>query len=261
MGKMLLFPNYPPTPKQNRLLAALPAAEFERLLPHLDLLHLPLDWAPNQPERGRGDVLFPVTAIVSLSSAIADSASTEIAVAGCMDMMGTDLFMAGESTPSLAVVQNAGYGYRLDGRFLKREFARGGVLKVLLRRYTRALITQAVQTAACHWRHSIEQQLCRWVLLRLDRLRSNELIMSQELISNMLGVRGEGVTEAAGQLQNAGIIDYQRDHISVLDRPKLEQRACECYAVVKREYDRLLSCEDFDMERAGRPDSIQCVRT
>ena len=251
MGKMVLFPNYPPTPKQNRLLAALPAAEFERLLPHLNLLHISLGWPLNESDSEQGDVYFPATAIVSLISSMADSASAEIAVVGCMDMVGTDLLIAGKTTPSLAVVQSAGYGYRLDGRLLKSEFEHGGSLQGLLRRYTQALITQAAQTAACHWHHSIEQQLCRWVLLRLDRLRSNELTVTQELIANMLGARREIVIEAAEHLQNAGIINYQRDQIRVLDRPKLEQQVCECYAVVKREYDRLLPYDVIQTSVAG----------
>jgi len=185
-------------------------------------------------------VYFPTTAIVSLLYVMADGASAEIAVVGNDGMVGIALFMGGETTPSRAIVQSAGSAFRLSGQLLKREFARAGPMQHLLLHFTQALLTQMAQTAVCNRHHSVDQQLCRWLLLSLDRLPSNELAMTQELIANMLGVRREGVTEAAGELQRAGLIRYSRGHITVLDRPGLEARACECYAVVKRESDRLL---------------------
>ena len=186
-------------------------------------------------------VYFPTTSIVSLLYVMEDGASAEIAVVGNEGILGISLFMGGETTPSRAVVQSAGYGYRLRSQLLKQAFDRGGPVMHLLLRYTQALITQMAQTAVCNRHHSVEQQLCRWLLLSLDRLSSNELAMTQELIANMLGVRREGVTAAAGHLQRAGLIRYSRGHITVLDRPRLEQEVCECYAVVKKEVDRLLS--------------------
>lgn len=186
-------------------------------------------------------VYFPTTSIVSLLYVLADGASAEIAVVGNEGLLGISLFMGGETTPSRAIVQSAGFGYRLKSQLLKDEFNRGGSTMHLLLRYTQALITQMAQTAVCNRHHSVDQQLCRWLLLRLDRLPSNRLIMTQELIANMLGVRREGVTEAAGKLQNAGIIRYKRGHIEVLDRKRLEATVCECYSVVKTEFDRLLS--------------------
>ncbi|HEX7076086.1 MAG TPA: Crp/Fnr family transcriptional regulator [Hyphomicrobiaceae bacterium] len=185
-------------------------------------------------------VYFPTDSIISLLYVMEDGASAEIAVTGCEGLVGISLFMGGETTPSRAVVQSAGSGYRLKAEFLKKEFQNGGALQHLALRYTQALITQMAQTAVCNRHHAVEQQLCRWLLLSLDRLRSNELTMTQELIANMLGVRREGVTEAAGRLQKAGLIQYSRGRITVLDRAKLERRVCECYAVVKKEYDRLL---------------------
>jgi CRP-like cAMP-binding protein len=185
-------------------------------------------------------VYFPVTSIVSLLYVMEDGASAEIAVVGNEGILGISLFMGGETTPSRAVVQSAGHGYRLHADFLKDEFNRAGPLLHLLLRYTQALITQMAQTAVCNRHHSVDQQLCRWLLMSLDRLPSDELIMTQELIANMLGVRREGVTEAAGKLQSAGLIHYRRGHITVIDRAGLEARACECYAVVKQEFDRLL---------------------
>jgi CRP-like cAMP-binding protein len=187
-----------------------------------------------------GHVYFPTTSIVSLLYVMEDGASAEIAIVGNEGIVGIALFMGGETTPSRAVVQSAGHGYRLSAKVLKQEFTRGGPIQHLLLRYTQALITQMAQTAVCNRHHTIEQQLCRWLLLSIDRLPSNELTMTQELISNMLGVRRSGVTEAALKLQNAGVIRYSHGHISVLDRPALEKHACECYAVVKREFDRLL---------------------
>jgi CRP-like cAMP-binding protein len=186
------------------------------------------------------NVYFPTTAIVSLLYMLADGASAEIAVVGNEGMIGVSLFMGGETTTNRAVVQSAGHAYRLPSQLLKDEFTRAGPLQHLLLRFTQALITQMAQTAVCNRHHSVDQQLCRWLLLSLDRLASNDLVMTQELIANMLGVRREGVTEAAGNLQQAGLIRYSRGHITVLDRAGLEARSCECYAVVKTETDRLL---------------------
>ncbi len=241
MEKTLPRTDSPPTPKQNLLLAALPAADYERLLPQLELVPLPLGWAVYESGSPQGYEYFPTTSIVSLLYVMEDGSPAEIAVVGNEGVVGISLFMGGETTPSRAVVQSAGYAYRLTGRLLKGEFERGGPLQHLLLRYTQALITQMAQTAVCNRHHAVEQQLCRWLLLSLDRLPSNELTMTQELIADMLGVRREGVTEAAGHLQAAGLIHYSRGKITVLERPKLETRVCECYAVVKREYDRLLS--------------------
>jgi CRP-like cAMP-binding protein len=228
------------SPKQNRLLAALPAADYKRLLPALEPISLPLGLVLYESGGTLGYVYFPTDSIVSLLYVMVDGASAEIAVTGCEGLVGIALFMGGDTTPSRAVVQSAGQGYRLDAGFLKKEFDNGGALQHLALRYTQALITQMAQTAVCNRHHSVEQQLCRWLLLSLDRLPSDELNMTQELIANMLGVRREGVTEAAGRLQAAGLIRYSRGHIDVLDRPMLEERVCECYAVVKKEYDRLL---------------------
>ena len=228
------------SPQQNLLIAALPAADRERLLPQLELVPLPLGWAVYESGDAQGYVYFPTTAIVSLLYVMEDGSSAEIAIVGDEGVVGIALFMGGESTPSRAVVQSAGYGYRLRAGVLKNEFGQGGELQHLLLRYTQALITQMAQTAVCNRHHAVEQQLCRWLLLSLDRLPTNELTMTQELIANMLGVRREGVTEAAGKLQAAELIHYSRGKITVLDRQKLETRVCECYAVVKHEYDRLL---------------------
>jgi CRP-like cAMP-binding protein len=230
----------PHTVKQNHLLAALPAADYERLLPHLQLVPLPLGWALYEAGGVQDYVYFPTNSIVSLLYVMEDGSSAEIAVVGNEGAVGISLFMGGETTPGRAVVQSAGFGYRVKGRIVKSEFQRSGALQHLLLRYTQALITQMAQTAVCNRHHSVEQQLCRWLLLSLDRLPGSELSMTQELIANMLGVRREGVTEAAGNLQKAGLIHYNRGHITVLDRPKLETQVCECYAVVKREVDRLL---------------------
>ena len=241
MEKILSQADRPLTPKQNHLLAALPEADYERLLPQPDLVGLPLGWAVYESGSAQGYEYFPTNSIVSLLYVMEDGSPAEIAVVGNEGVVGISLFMGGESTPSRAVVQSAGYAYRLTGSLLKGEFERGGPLQHLLLRYTQALITQMAQTAVCNRHHAVEQQLCRWLLLSLDRLPSNEITMTQELIANMLGVRREGVTEAAGHLQAAGLIHYSRGKISVLDRLKLEAQVCECYAVVKREYDRLLS--------------------
>ena len=230
----------PHSPKQNRLLAALPAEDYARLLPDLELIPMPLGWAVYESGGRMSYLYFPTTSIVSLLYVMESGVSAEIAITGNEGLIGISLFMGGESTPSRAVVQSAGHGYRLKTSILKREFALGGHLQHLALRYTQALITQMAQTAVCNRHHALDQQLCRWLLLSLDRLPSNELRMTQELIANMLGVRREGVTEAAGKLQADGLIQYSRGHITVLDRPKLEQRVCECYAVVKKEFDRLL---------------------
>ncbi|MBI3897679.1 MAG: Crp/Fnr family transcriptional regulator [Gammaproteobacteria bacterium] len=227
-------------PEQNQLLANLSPVEFNRLRPHLDLTSMPLGSVVYEAGSQMSSVYFPTDCIVSLLYVMKDGASAEIAVVGYEGLVGISLFMGGESTPSRALVQSAGHAFRLRSEALKEEFARGGRLQHLLLRYTQALITQMAQTAVCNRHHSVEQQLCRWLLLSLDRLRSNELTMTQELIANMLGVRREGVTEAAGKLQTAGLIHYMRGHITVTDRPGLEAKVCECYAVVKKESDRLI---------------------
>jgi len=226
--------------RQNKLLAALPEAELAYWLPHLEPVAMPLGKALYESGARSTHVYFPTTSIVSLLYVMEDGASAEIAVVGNEGIVGISLFMGGDSTPSRAVVQSAGQGFRLNANLMMQEFNRSGPVLHLLLRYTQALITQMAQTAVCNRHHSLDQQLCRWLLLSLDRLQSEELVMTQELIANMLGVRREGVTEAAGRLQEAGLIQYRRGHITVLDRDRLEQRSCECYAVVKREYDRLL---------------------
>ena len=227
-------------PSQNHLLAALPAEERGRLIPHLELVPMPLGAVLYESGSELRHVYFPTTSIVSLLYVMRDGASAEIAVVGNEGIIGVALFMGGETMPNRAVVQSAGHAYRLKGHLLKQEFNRSGELQHLLLRYTQALLTQMAQTAVCNRHHSLDQQLCRWLLLSLDRLPSTELVMTQELIANMLGVRREGVTEAAGNLQKAGLISYRRGRITVLDRVGLEARACECYAVVKKEFDRLL---------------------
>ncbi len=228
------------SPRVNRLLAALPGEDYEALVPFLEPVELPLGMALYESGGVQGYVYFPTSAIVSLLYVLADGSSAEIAVTGCEGLVGIALFMGGETTPSRAVVQSAGTGYRIKAAALKTKFEAGGGLQLLLLRFTQALITQMTQTAVCNRHHAVDQQLCRWLLLSLDRLPANDLVMTQELIANMLGVRREGVTEAAGKLQAAGLIEYSRGRISVLDRPGLEARSCECYAVVKKEYDRLL---------------------
>jgi CRP-like cAMP-binding protein len=228
-------------PNHNRLLAVLPADVFNRLLPDLQSVLMPLGKVIYEPGAELEHVYFPVPGcIVSMLYVMADGASAEIAVVGDEGMVGIALFMGGDTTPSRALVQSSGRAFLLRGNALKREFDRHGPFQALLLRYTQALITQMSQTAVCNRHHSVEKQLCRWLLLSLDRLPGNELTMTQELIANMLGVRREGVTEAAGRLQDLGLIHYSRGRITVLDRPGLEERVCECYAVVKREYDRLL---------------------
>jgi CRP-like cAMP-binding protein len=231
----------PHSPSQNHLLAALPTAEFERLAAHLELVPMPLGEMLYEPGGRLQHAYFPTTAIISLHYVMESGASAESAGVGNEGVVGVSLFMGGETTPSSAVVQTAGHAYRLEGRLLKEEFNRAGLMQRLLLRYTQALLTQMAQTAVCNRHHSVEQQLCRWLLLTLDRLPSNELVMTQELVASMLGVRREGITEAAGQLQRAGFISYRRGHIAVLDRSGLETRACECYAVVNKEVSRLLS--------------------
>jgi CRP-like cAMP-binding protein len=227
-------------PRQNRLLAALPDAEWLRWQPRLEHVDMPLGQVLCESGDKMAYVYFPTTSIVSLLYVMEDGASAEIAVVGHEGIVGVSLFMGGESTPSRALVQSAGKGFRLKADLMLQEFDRAGPALHLLLRYTQALITQMAQTAVCNRHHSLDQQLCRWLLLSLDRLNSNELVMTQELIANMLGVRREGVTEAACHLQHAGLIEYHRGHITVLDREGLEKRTCECYAVVKKEYDRLL---------------------
>jgi len=239
------------SPTQNHLLAALPAADYARLLPDLELMPMPLGWVVYESGSHQEYMYFPTTAIVSLLYIMQDGASAEIAIIGNEGLVGISLFMGGESTPSRAVVQSAGNGYRLRAGTLKREFALGGHLQHLALRYTQALITQMAQTAVCNRHHTLDQQLCRWLLLSLDRLQGDELTMTQELIANMLGVRREGVTEAAHNLQADGLIRYTRGHIKVLDRPRLEKRVCECYAVVKKELDRLLPYELHGPDKPG----------
>jgi CRP-like cAMP-binding protein len=231
----------PHSPNQNHLLAALPTAEFERLAPHLELVPMPLGEMLYEPGGQLRHAYFPTTSIASLHYVMESGASAETAGVGNEGVVGISLFMGGDTTPSSAVVQTAGHAYRLEGRLLKQEFNRAGLMQHLMLRYTQALITQMAQTAACNRHHSVEQQLCRWLLLTLDRMPTNELIMTQELVASMLGVRREGITEAAGKLQHAGFIRYRRGHIAVLERSGLEARACECYAVVKKELSRLLS--------------------
>ena len=226
-------------PKANQLLAALPSGEWQRWLPQLERVEMSLGQVIYESGTTLSHVYFPTTSIVSLLYVMENGASAEIAVVGNEGIVGISLFMGGESTPSRAVVQSAGHGYRLRAEVIKDEFNRAPVLHLLLR-YTQALITKMAQTAVCNRHHSLDQQLCRWLLLSLDRPRGNELVMTQELIANMLGVRREGVTEGAIKLQKASLIKYSRGRITVLDRPGLEGRSCECYAVVKREYDRLL---------------------
>jgi CRP-like cAMP-binding protein len=227
-------------PQENHLLNALSPAARTRLYLHLELVEMPLGKVLYESGDVLRHVYFPTDSIVSLLYVMEDGASAEIAVVGNEGLIGVALFMGGETTPSRAIVQSAGYAYRLLGQKLKDEFHRNGEMQILLLRYTQALITQMAQTAVCNRHHSVDQQLCRWLLLSLDRLSSNELAMTQELIANMLGVRREGVTEAAGKVQKLGVIHYNRGHITVLDRPRLEELCCECYAVVKKETDRLL---------------------
>jgi CRP-like cAMP-binding protein len=230
-----------PDPRDNHILDALPAEERDRLFPHLKLVSMPLGMVLYESGETLRHIYFPTNSIVSLLYVMKDGASAEIAVVGNEGAIGVALFMGGETTPSRAIVQSGGSAYRLEGKRLKIEFNRHGQMLHTLLRYTQSLITQMAQTAVCNRHHSVNQQLCRWLLLSLDRLKSNELKMTQELIANMLGVRREGVTAAAGELQKLGVIRYSRGKITVLDRARLEQLSCECYAVVKQETDRLLS--------------------
>lgn len=232
-------------PQQNHLLAALPAADFAPLAAQLELVAMPLGEMLYEPGMQLHHAYFPTSCIVSLHYVMESGASAESAGVGNEGMVGISLFMGGETTSSSAVVQTAGYAYRLDRRLLKQEFERGGVLQRMLLRYTQALMTQMSQTGVCNRHHSVEQQLCRWLLLTLDRMPSNDLIITQELVAGMLGVRREGITESAGNLQRAGYINYRRGHISVLNRSGLEATVCECYAVVKAEMKRLLSAVQY----------------
>mgnify|MGYP003340398646 CR=1 FL=1 len=238
----------PHSPSQNHLLAALPTAEFERLSPHLEMVPMLLGDMLYEPGGQLRHAYFPTTAIVSLHYVMESGASAEAAGVGNEGMVGVALFMGGNTTPSSAVVQTAGHAYRLEGRLLKQEFNRAGLMQRLLLRYTQALMTQMTQTAACMRHHTVEQQLCRWLLLTLDRAPARELVITQELIASMLGVRREGITQAAGELQAAGFIRYRRGHVAVMNRSGLEKRSCECYAVVKREMSRLLSDAQYRQE-------------
>lgn len=228
------------SPLQNRLISCLPAQDYSRLEPYLELVEMPLGAALCESGMQMRYVHFPTTAIVSLLNIMENGSSAEVAVVGNEGVVGVSLFMGGETTLSRAIVQSAGHAYRLRGQHIKDEFTRAGPMQHLLLRYTQALLTQMAQTAVCNRHHSLDQQLCRWLLLSFDRLPGTELIMTQELIANMLGVRREGVTEAAGNLQKGGLIKYHRGHITLIDRPGLEARVCECYDVVKREFERLL---------------------
>ena len=235
-------PSFPvrQSPRQNRLLAALPAEDYARLLPHLELVPMPRGGVLYESGDVQGHVFFPITSIVAKCYVMEDGSSAEIAVTGNEGVVGVALIMGGDRTPSRALVYSAGYGYRLGSSVLKAEFTLGGALQRLLLRYTQALMTQTAQTAVCNRHHSVQQQLCRLLLLSLDRLVSSEMTLSHELIASMLGVRREGITEAASKLRAAGLIDYGRGHITAFNRPKLEAHACECYEVVKTEYQRLL---------------------
>lgn len=229
-----------PDPKQNNLLAALPGKALARITPSLELVKAELGQVLYEPDAPQSHAYFPISAIISLLYVMENGSSAEIAVVGNEGLLGISVFMGGQTTPSRAVVQSEGDCYRMSAQHVKQEFNRKGPMMLLLLRYTQALITQMGQTAVCNRHHSIDQQLCRWLLLSLDRLASDELTMTQQLIANMLGVRREGLTAAASELRDAGIIRYSRGRITVLDRPRLENRVCECYSVVKRESDRLL---------------------
>jgi CRP-like cAMP-binding protein len=235
MARLSLSPR-----RSNSILAALPERDFDRVRPHLEPVDLPLGAAIYEAGSRVRQLYFPASGIVSLLQVMADGDSAELAVVGREGVVGIAMFMGGDTTPSRAVVQSAASAYSITADALKEEFGRGGMLQYLLLRYTQALITQMSQTAVCNRHHTVEQQLCRWLLMSIDRLgEDEELVMTQELIANMLGVRREGVTVAASKLQETGLIRYSRGRIEVIDRPKLEKRACECYGVVKKEYDRL----------------------
>ena len=241
-----------PRPRENLILAALPPASYQPLLPHLELVEMPLGHSLYESGGKLQYVYFPIEGIVSLLYVTQNGSSAELAVVGREGMIGVSLFMGGETTPNRAVVQSAGYAYRMRAEFIHDEFILAGPVQYLFLRYTQALITQMGQTAVCNRHHGIDQQLCRWLLMSIDRLSSNELTMTQELIANMLGVRREGVTEAAGKLQRAGVINYSRGRIRVLDRVRLEQMACECYDVVKKEFARLLPWENDNPDTKER---------
>jgi CRP-like cAMP-binding protein len=232
--------NDPHSPQQNHLLSVLPDDEQEYLYPHLELVPIVLGQVLYESGRALTHAYFPTTSIISLLHVMENGSSAEIAVVGNEGMVGVALFMGGDTMPDRAMALSTGHAYRLKSALLQQEFSRSIPLRHLMLRYTQALITQMAQTAVCNRHHTVEQQFCRWLLLMLERINSNELVMTQELIANMLGVRREGVTEAAGKLKSAGLIDYSRGHITILDRTRLEARACECYRVVRREYDRLL---------------------
>lgn len=231
-------------PRQNRLLGAIPETEWERFAPHLAPVELKLGDVVSESGMDQSSVYFPVDSIVSLLYVMIDGSSAEIAVVGNEGLVGISLFMGGGTTPDRAVVQSAGSAYRMRAQHIRDEFVLAGPVQQLFLRYTQALLAQMGQTAVCNRHHSVDQQLCRWLLMSLDRLASNELTMTQELIANMLGVRREGVTEAAGKLQRAGVIEYSRGRIRVLDRPRLEGMSCECYEVVRKEFERLLPWHD-----------------
>ena len=250
----------PHNPNQNRLLAALTTAESARLIPHLELVPMPFGEVYYESGGRLPYVYFPTTSIVSVHYVMENGASAEIAGVGNEGLLGISLFMGGNSTPSRASVRAAGFGYKLKAQLLMDEFNRGGPFQRLLLRYTQALMTQAAQTAVCNRHHTLDQQLCRWLLLTLDRAPTNELIMTQELAANMLGVRREGITEAAGKLQQAGFISYRRGHIKVLDRSGLEDHACECYDVVRREFERLLG-RDSKLVSAAVPGAEVVAKT
>lgn len=241
------------TPTNNHLLAALPAEVFERLFPNLELVKMALGEVLYESGGLLQHVYFPTTAIVSLHYIMENGASSEIAGVGNEGVLGISLFMGGKTTPSMATVQTSGHGYRLKVRMMMEEFDRAGPMMHLMLRYTQALITQMAQTAVCNRHHTVEQQLCRWLMLTLDRLPSKELTMTQELIASMLGVRREGITEAAGNLQREGLISYRRGHITVIDRAGLELHACECYDVVKKEFHRLLTEIQVHQDPRGQP--------
>ena len=230
----------PDDPKQNLILAALPAQDYERMLPDLELVPMPLGWTMSESGDHVNFLHFPTTGIVSLIYDLENGSKSEVALVGNEGMVGISIFMGGDSMPSSTEVQSAGSAYRLSRKVMKREFALGGQLQHLALLYTQALISQTAQTAVCNQHHSLDQQLCRWLLMSLDRLHENEVVITQELIANLLGVRRESITEAAGKLQKEGLITYSRGLIKVLDRPKLELKVCECYEVVKKEFDRLL---------------------
>lgn len=230
----------PVEPKHNQILGALPAADYERLLPDLELVPMPLGWTLSESGDHVNFLHFPVTGIISLIYDLEDGSSSEIALVGNEGMVGISIYMGGESMPSSTVVQSAGQAFRLSRKIMKREFSTGGELQHISLLYTQALLSQTSQTAVCNQHHSLDQQLCRWLLMSLDRLHKNNLVITQELIANLLGVRRESITQAASKLQKDGLIEYMRGRITVVDRPKLEERVCECYLKVKQEYQRLL---------------------